>query len=47
MEWIRFYFMFLDRINRILRIFLDHFPEENGQTPSPPARVLIRIHHHK
>jgi hypothetical protein len=23
---------FLDRINRIFRIFLDRFPEENGQT---------------
>jgi hypothetical protein len=22
----------LDRINRIYRIFFDHFPEENGQT---------------
>jgi len=37
----------LDRINRILTIFLDHFPEENGQTPSPSAIEFIRIHHHK
>jgi hypothetical protein len=32
---------YLDRINRIIRISFDHFPEENGQSLSPPARRFI------
>ena len=47
MEWIRFYIKNLDRIYRILRIFLNHFPEENGQTTSPAAKEFIPIHRHK
>jgi len=31
----------LDRINRIYRINVDCFPEENGQTLSPSAKVFI------
>jgi hypothetical protein len=32
----------LDRIYRINRIFIDHFPKENGQTLSPPARWFFQ-----
>jgi hypothetical protein len=34
---------YLDRINRIIRIIFDHFPEENGQTPSPSANEFVSI----
>ena len=35
----------LDRINRIYKIFLDRFPEENGQTLSPSAKRIVSINH--
>jgi len=31
----------LDRIYRINKISFDHFPEENGQTLSPSAKVFL------
>jgi len=30
--------LLVDRIYRINRIYVDHFPDENGQSLSPPAK---------
>jgi hypothetical protein len=34
----------VDRIHRIYKNIFDRFPEENGQTLSPSARVFIDIY---
>ncbi|CAB1083998.1 hypothetical protein D1AOALGA4SA_11532 [Olavius algarvensis Delta 1 endosymbiont] len=36
MEWIRFYFFYLDRINRIIRIFFASGERPFGRRPHDP-----------